>query len=229
MKKKVIAVVKDLDIKKREVKFAFSLFNEYDSDKDITMQGAFKKSIAENGPSGTGRIKHAYNHEIKTVPLIGTLKEMGETNEYAYAVSKMMNHEFASAVLEGYEEGAIKEHSYWGMALIKGRNDEGGHVIKEVALKEVSTVPWGAQEKAKLLALGKGEIKNIKDLESFKEHLEGLARWVKKSKATDDIIFDLETEILKSIEILDTLEMEGRQEAPETFKPLSLAEIYSIT
>jgi len=57
------ANVKDVDSKKGEVSGYFSAFGMVDSDGDIMMPGAFKRSIQDWGPEAKGRVKHLLNHD----------------------------------------------------------------------------------------------------------------------------------------------------------------------
>lgn len=226
MFKSCIDVIKDVDTQKGEVVFAFVKFNDYDAHNDFTLPTAFKKTFDEQGPNGADRIAHLWNHEKKTIPPIGKIKELWSDQEYGYARSKMLGSQLAKDVLDAYDNKAIKEHSYWGFALNPGTNERGGHLIKEVRLRELSTVIWGAQEKAQLMAITKGE---LTDLSEFKEYLDGLISFVKNSKASDEFLRDIEDELLKASEVFETLEKSGRK-APEETKPsgLTLAEIYKL-
>lgn len=227
MFKSCINLVKDIDTQKREVVFAFSKFNEYDSDNDFTLPKAFKKTMEEQGPNGADRIAHLYNHEKKVLPPIGKILKMWEDNEYAYAQSKMLGSTLANDVLDGYVQGALKEHSYWGHTYNYSPNEKGGNLLKEIRLREVSTVIWGSQERAKLVSIQKGE---LSDLSEFKKELEDLITYVRKSKASDEFLLDIENEILKASEVFETLEKAGRVKAPEPSKPLelTLGEIYKL-
>ena len=44
MFKSGLNIIKDIDTVKRQVVFAFSKFDDYDSDGDVTVKGAFKKN-----------------------------------------------------------------------------------------------------------------------------------------------------------------------------------------
>jgi hypothetical protein len=123
---------------------------------------------------------------------------------------------------------AINEHSYWGKSYNTGVNEKGGKIIKEVKLYEVSTVLWGAQEKAKLVEL----IKSGDQTESWLiDQIAGLQSYVKKSNASDDFIEVLEIELEKAMDILTSLEKSGREITPvksEPIKEMTLAELYQL-
>jgi HK97 family phage prohead protease len=227
MFKSGIHIVKNIDTVKKSVVFAFSKLNDYDSDEDYTEKTAFDKTMKESGPDGSNRIRHVWNHDRKELP-IGKPMRMWRDNEYAYTESKMLDNQKALDAWDAYKEGAINEHSYWGKSYNTGINEKGGKIIKEVKLYEVSTVLWGAQEKAKLVEL----IKSCDKPEPWLlEQIAGLQSYVKKSNASDDFLEVLEIELEKAMDILNSLEKSGRSNTPvesEPKKELTLAELYQL-
>ena len=227
MFKSGIHIVKDIDTVKKSVVFAFSKLNDYDSDGDYTEKTAFDKTMKESGPDGSNRIRHVWNHDRKEMP-IGKPVRLWRDEQYAYAESKMLDNQKALDAWDAYLNEAINEHSYWGKSYNTGVNPKGGKTIKEVKLYEVSTVLWGAQEKAKLVELIKS---GDKPEPWLLEHIAGLQSYVKKSSASDDFLEVLEIELEKAVDILHSLEKAGREIAPEKTEPikeLSLAEIYQL-
>jgi HK97 family phage prohead protease len=227
MFKSGINIVKDIDTAKKSVVFAFSKLNDYDSDEDYTEKTAFDKTMKESGPDGSNRIRHVWNHDRKEMP-IGRVTKMWRDNEYAYTESKMLDNQKALDAWDAYKEGAINEHSYWGKSYNTGINEKGGKIIKEVKLFEVSTVLWGAQEKAKLVEL----IKSGDAPEPWLlDHITSLQSYVKKSNASDDFLEVLEIELEKAMDILNSLEKSGREITPaqsEPIREISLADIYKL-
>jgi HK97 family phage prohead protease len=227
MFKSGINIVKDIDTAKKSVVFAFSKLNDYDSDEDYTEKTAFDKTMKESGPDGSNRIRHVWNHDRKEMP-IGRVTKMWRDNEYAYTESKMLDNQKALDAWDAYKEGAINEHSYWGKSYNTGINEKGGKIIKEVKLFEVSTVLWGAQEKAKLVEL----IKSGEAPEPWLlDHITSLQSYVKKSNASDDFLEVLEIELEKAMDILNSLEKSGREITPAQSEPIteiSLSDIYKL-
>jgi HK97 family phage prohead protease len=227
MFKSGINIVKDIDTAKKSVVFAFSKLNDYDSDEDYTEKTAFDKTMKESGPDGSNRIRHVWNHDRKEMP-IGRVTKMWRDNEYPYTESKMLENQKALDVWDAYKEGAINEHSYWGKSYNTGINEKGGKIIKEVKLFEVSTVLWGAQEKAKLVEL----IKSGEAPEPWLlDHITSLQSYVKKSNASDDFLEVLEIELEKAMDILNSLEKSGREITPAQSEPIteiSLSDIYKL-
>lgn len=219
-------IIKDIDSQKREVVFAYVKF-DYDSDGDFTQKTAFDKTVLESGPKGSNRIRHVWNHDRKDLP-IGAIKEMWRDEEYGYARSEILGNQKAENVWDSYLKNAINEHSYWGKSYNHGVNEKGGKLIKEVKLFEVSTVLWGAQENAKLLEMIKSGVKP----ESYiTEYFDGLLAYIKKSNASDDFLETLEIEVMKGMDIVQSLENSGRDITPEIEEPkkeLTLTDIYKL-
>ena len=219
-------IIKDIDSQKREVVFAYAKF-DYDSDNDLTIKGAFDKTVIESGPTGANRIRHVWNHDRKDLP-IGTVKEMWRDEEYAYVRSEILSNQKANDVWDAYNKQAINEHSYWGKSFNTGVNERGGKLIKEVKLFEVSSVLWGAQENAKLLEMIKS---GVKPESCITQYFDDLLKYVKNSNASDEFLEVLEIELLKGKEIIESLEKAGRSDAPVPIEPsneLSLADIYKL-
>jgi len=225
MFKAQVDIIKDLDVAKRQVIFAFAKFNELDSDNDMTFQGAFAKTISENGPTGKDRIKHVYNHNKTTLTPIGKVLRMWEDDKYAYTESRLVKNTLADDVLNGYEEGTLKEHSYWGKGVNVIKNAMGGLDVKEVRLFEVSTVLWGAQEKALMTSLIKGE---TNDSTLIVERLENLNKYIRKSNASDDFLETIESEITMVSELLKSLRPQKQQAPKPMLTSAQLLELYRL-
>ena len=83
--------VKDVDMTKRVVTGYFNSFNYFDSDADVILPGAFKKSIKERGveSQATAKIKHALFHDLTRLP--GKLMKLEEDETGLYFETKMSN------------------------------------------------------------------------------------------------------------------------------------------
>jgi HK97 family phage prohead protease len=227
MFKSGINIIKDIDTEKKTVVFAFSKFDTYDSDDDLTEKTAFDKTIKESGPDGSDRIKHVWGHNAKELP-IGKIQRMWRDQNFAYAESKMLNNQKALDTWDAYLNKAVDEHSYFGKSYNTGVNQKGGKLIKEVKLFEVSTVLFGAQELAKVVQIVKsGDAPEPWLL----DHITSLQSYVKKSNASDDFLEVLEIELEKAMDILNSLEKSGREITPAQSEPIteiSLADIYKL-
>jgi HK97 family phage prohead protease len=134
-------IVEDIDDVKGIVTGYFSAFNNIDSDGDVIVSGAYKKTIAENGPNGRNRIMHLLQHN----PLMPLAKpmELIEDGKGLRFVSKITETSYGKDVIKLYSEGVFNEHSV-GFEIVKSDNKAGYREIREIKLWEGSTVTWGA-------------------------------------------------------------------------------------
>jgi HK97 family phage prohead protease len=141
------AEIKDMDIKQGIVTGYFSSFNTLDSDNDIILPNAFKRSIDNNGPeSSKPRIKHLLNHDY-TQPL-GELLVLREDTKGLYYESKVGIHNLGVDFLKMVDSNLIKEHSI-GFQITKWEkaDKDGCRYLKELKLWEGSSLTaWGANE-----------------------------------------------------------------------------------
>lgn len=147
--------LKDLDTTGRTVQFYGSAFGNEDSDGDILMPGAFKKSIQENGPGSVQpRIKHLLQHSPYSI--IGKFTELVEDQKGLLCTSVLADTQEANDALALYELDLF-EHSI-GYNTIKAEwdNTDPDNPIRrltEVKLWEVSSVTWGANADTPLVGI----------------------------------------------------------------------------
>jgi HK97 family phage prohead protease len=146
-----VLFLKDIDATGRTVRFYGSAFDNLDSDGDIVVKGAYAKTIAENGPRGTGRIKHLRQHETRTI--IGKITEMEEDAKGLLCTSVLADNEDGNNALALYELDLL-EHSI-GYRTVKQQYDQpsGANYLQELALREVSAVTWGANGDTPLVGI----------------------------------------------------------------------------
>jgi len=141
--------VADIDTRQRLVKAYYSAFGNVDSDGDVIVKGAGRKTIQENGPMGKDIIRHFLNHEFQTntaVLPIGKLMEIGEDDHGNYFVSKIARTHMGEDIYSMYEDGMINSHSF-GFIPIKQKKEGKINYILEYKMFEVSTVTtWSANE-----------------------------------------------------------------------------------
>ena len=139
--------VADIDNRKRLVKFYFASFNNVDNDGDIIRPGALRKTMQESGPQGKDTIRHFLNHDFKQLPL-GKIREMGEDQRGAWAVSKIARTKIAEDIYTMYEDGMINSHSFGFMPVNnKFKETDTGYDYFELKMFEASTVTtWAANE-----------------------------------------------------------------------------------
>lgn len=188
--KDVSESIKDVDTEKGIVTGYFSVFGVKDSDGDIVMPGAYKKTIKENGPqSEHSRILHLYMHDPTQV--LAKPSVLKEDKYGLYFESKISDTTLGKDVLQLYRDKVLTEHSI-GYQIIKREVDEQREEQKLVELKlwEGSTVSWGANMEA-LVTSVKSEGKDTPAWEKLIEKLDALNTAVKGSY-TDDTARQLE-------------------------------------
>ena len=220
-KSDLISNVKDVDANGRKVDIYLAHFNTIDSDNEKFLNGAFRKSIADHGPEGSGRIKHLLQHDIMSP--IGRFLELYEDEVGLRAISEVVNTQKGTDTLKLYEAGIFNEHSV-GFSEVKGKfefNSEGVGVWSEVKLWEGSTVTWGANENTPFRGFKSLDIEGAKDM------------IVKFSKAIADGTFTDETFGLLQIgldNLVDTLknleDVEADQKPITSTNDIEVAEVY---
>ncbi len=183
----IAPIIKDIDGRKGIVTGYFSHFGNVDADGDVIKQGAFAKTIKENGPSSNKpRIKHLFNHDPSQP--IGVLTELKEDANGLYYESKVGSHSLGMDFIKMVESGLIVEHSIGFQTLQKNQiqsweeyqsNKEKGHQeITQIKLWEGSSLSaWGANEMTPLTGMkAKSEaiIKACKDGNMTDETIEML-------------------------------------------------------
>lgn len=187
------ASFKDVDGKKGIVSGYFSRFDNVDSDGDIIRQGAFTKTINENGPqSANPRVKHLMNHNV-TQPL-GALQVLKEDATGLYYESQVGSHSLGQDFIKMVESGLITEHSI-GFRTVKRnqlqdyegyqKNPAGGWFeIKEVKLFEGSSLTaWGANPLTPVTGL-----KSVTDINKIIEQQKAIEAFCRNTTATDETI-----------------------------------------
>lgn len=156
----IAGVIKDVDAKSGIVTGYFSIFGNVDSDGDMIMPGAFKRSLNNN----YNRIKHLNQHRPGEV-LSGTKKGhlvVKEDSKGLYFESKISETSYGKDVLRLYDDGALDEHSI-GFEVVRSRDSDTMtrpsrwnpqervpvKELHELKLWEGSTVTWGANEMAR--------------------------------------------------------------------------------
>lgn len=140
--------IKDVDTVKGVVTGYFSIFGNKDSDGDIVMPGAYKKTLKENGPdSAKPRILHLYMHDSTKV--LAKPNVLKEDKTGLYFESHISQTSLGKDVIQLYMDKVLTEHSI-GYQIVKREVDERAEEQKLVELKlwEGSTVSWGANMEA---------------------------------------------------------------------------------
>lgn len=162
-----------------------SYFGNKDSDNDIIMKGAYKKTIAENG----NRVKYLYQHNM--MQPIGKMKEMYEDEKGLVFVAEIAKTQLGKDVVELMKSGVLTENSV-GIMPIQKENKNGYREISEVKLYEISAVTLAANEEAKIL-----DVKGNVDYDKLSKRYDNLCKIIRKGEISDDLGYALEAEILK--------------------------------
>lgn len=175
------ANVKDVDSKKGEVSGYFSAFGMADSDGDIMMPGAFKRSIQDWGPEAKGRVKHLLNHD-PSQPL-GKIIELKEDSYGLYYRSQVGTHRLGQDFIKMVESGLIGEHSI-GFRTLREQKSDSANEIHEVMLFEGSSLTaWGANEYTPILG-----IKSLEQTAKIQEQIKIFEKFIRNSDVTDETI-----------------------------------------
>jgi len=175
----------DADEKAGIIKGYGSYFGNKDSDNDVIMKGAYKKTIAENGD----RVKYLYQHDMNQP--IGKMTELYEDDKGLVFVAEIAKTQLGKDVVELMKSGVITENSV-GIMPIQKTNKDGFREINEVKLYEISAVTLAANDQAKIL-----DVKGNIDVEKLAKRYDNLSKLIRKGEISDDMGFAIEAEILK--------------------------------
>ena len=211
-------IIEDVDDVKGVVTGYFSAFNNIDSDGDVIVSGAYKKTVAENGPNGKNRIMHLLQHN----PLMPLAKpmELMEDGKGLRFVSKITETSYGKDVIKLYAEGVFNEHSV-GFEIIKSDNKAGYREIREIKLWEGSTVTWGANPNTPI------ESMKSWDKPKSEEMLSKFCNILRNGDLTDESMIQLEIGLKqlqnhlvelesKSVEIVESVETQFKSEEDPT-------------
>lgn len=136
---------KDADSLKGIVSGYLNSFNTKDSDGDISAAGSFTKTIQENGPDATARIKYLQDHDTKKV--VGKFLVLKEDNFGLYYEAKIGRDTKGRDYLLMVEDGIITEHSIGYKVMKEKKVDDTTNLITEYKLYEGSGLQfWGANQ-----------------------------------------------------------------------------------
>jgi len=180
---------KDVDVKQGIVTGYFAHFGSKDSDGDIIVQGAFAKSIRENGPkSANPRIKHLLDHNKKNA--VALILELKEDNFGLYYESKAGRHAAGRDFLLQVEDGIITEHSHGYITLKEQQKSDANYIYENALLEGSSLQFWGANSNTPIVG--------IKSAEDIIATITMLEKAVRNGKYTDETFIQL-TERIKSL------------------------------
>ncbi len=197
---------KDIDVKQGIVTGYFAHFGSKDSDGDIIVEGAFTKSIRENGPkSNNPRIKHLLDHNKKNA--VATIMDLKEDSFGLYYESKAGRHTAGRDFLLMVEDGIITEHSHGYITLKEQQKSDANYIYENMLLEGSSLQFWGANSNT--------PVTGIKSAEDLFHTISMLEKAVRNGKYTDETFIQL-TERIKS---LYDLMQPGKTTEEKGFKP----------
>ncbi len=141
-------IVTDINAKDGVIEGYFSVFGNVDSDGDMIMPGAFKKTLIENSK----RQKHLWQHN-PSQPLSNPI--MSEDSKGLKFHSVISQTTYGKNAIRLYNDGVIDEHSI-GFNVIKQQKKGNYNEMTELRLWEGSSVTWAANE----FAIG-GPVKSL--------------------------------------------------------------------
>ena len=195
--------VKDVDAKEGIVSGYFSAFGMVDSDGDIMMPGAFKRSIQDWGPNGKARIKHLLNHD-PSKPL-GKIMELEEDEYGLKYTSQIGTHSLGKDFIKMVESGLIAEHSI-GFKILREQKSGDANQIHEVMLFEGSSLTaWGANENTPMIGM-----KNMGKIADIQAQIKSFEKFIRDSDVTDETI---DLCLIKVKQLAQALEMMSSTEA----------------
>jgi HK97 family phage prohead protease len=213
-------IIEDVDDVKGIVTGYFSAFNNIDSDGDVIVSGAYKKTVAENGPMGRNRIMHLLQHN-PLMPL-GKPTELMEDAKGLRFTSKITETSYGKDVIKLYAEGVFNEHSV-GFEIIKADNKAGYREIREIKLWEGSTVTWGANPNTPI------ESMKSWDKPKSEEMLAKFCNILRNGDVSDESMIQLEIGLkqlenhLKALESVQIVESEETQFKSEEDPTIAMA------
>ena len=208
--------IKDVDAKQGIVSGYFSAFGNVDSDGDIMMPGAFKRSIQDWGPEAKGRIKHLMNHD-PSQPL-GKILELKEDNYGLFYRSQIGKHKLGVDFIKMVESDLIKEHSIGFRTLREQKNDSANEIHEVMLFEGSSLTAWGANEMTPLV-----NMKSINDVAELKETIRNFEKFIRHADVTDETIelcLIKVRQLAQAVELMSTTK--ATEQEPEQGKEISV-------
>lgn len=202
----------DYDEKNNIVKGYGSYFNNLDSDQDIIRQGAYLKTIKENGH----RVKYLYQHDM--MKPIGKMKELYEDSKGLVFVAEIPKTTLGQDVIELMKAGVITENSVGILPMVKEQKGD-YREIKEVKLYEISAVTMAANDQAKIM-----DVKGEQILDTVYSRFDNLSKLIRKGNISDEMGYAIESEIYK----LKSLFINATQPIDEITEPTKKEEEFDV-
>ena len=203
--------VKDVDSKQGIVSGYFSAFGMVDSDGDIMMPGAFKRSIQDWGPEAKGRVKHLLNHD-PSQPL-GKILELKEDGYGLFYRSQVGSHRLGQDFIKMVESDLIGEHSIGFRTLREQKSSEANEIHEVMLFEGSSLTAWGANEYTPILG-----IKSLADSTKIQEQIKSFEKFIRNSDVTDETIELCLIKVRQLAQAMKTSSTKAVEETPEQQK-----------
>lgn len=204
----------DVDTSKKRVKIAFSHIGNVDRDNDIITAGAFSRTFAAKGPTGTNEIWHLLDHGWRiSDSALSKYTELGIEGNYAYGVAPYIDtFAWREIAWPLYEAGQITQHSF-GFRIVKASrpDDNSPRIIEEVEMFEGSAVLWGANPETPTMDVVKNFIKQKE------ESIEDRVKWI--LKCLKDGRYSGENESLLTLDLMQLTAIQKAVETPSDTPP----------
>lgn len=180
--------VADIDESQGIIKGYGSIFGNKDADGDIITQGAYSKTIKENGE----RVRYCWQHDIKQP--IAKFLELGEDETGVPFVAQFaMKSASSRDKFELIKSGVVDENSV-GIGIVTKDPQKDANYIREVKLYEISAVTLAANDLARTMG-AKGLTKE-EMLDVVSKKFDALTKFIRKGNITDETGYAIEGELL---------------------------------
>jgi uncharacterized protein len=185
--KNVQGQIVDVDSKSNVVKGYASVFNYKDSDNDIILPGAYAKTLKESGD----RVLHLYQHDpMRPLSSVrsGNLRLKEDEKGLSFE-STITPTTWGMDVIKLIQDGVLTENSV-GFRTVKSADRKGHRELQELKLFEISSVSWGANDKAL-------NTKGIYSEDFLQTRLDSVTKAIRNGKYTDETFNQLEIYLLQ--------------------------------
>lgn len=221
--------IKDVDTVGRTVTGFFNTFHFFDSDRDVLLPGAAKRSIKERGPKSeaVAKIKHAISHDLTQLPgkIMHLEEKMIDNINGIYFETKMADTTLGQDTLKNYLAGIFDNHSIgfqykqvemierdakgWDKVVEQLHNPEALEgvsalfAVKEIALFEGSTVAFGANTLTPFLGIKSGN-KEAYTIALFQK-MDKMMTALKSGTQSDEMMSAIELQVLQIKQMISEL------------------------
>jgi phage head maturation protease len=215
--KDIVFELKDMDKQKRTAVIAHAAYNNIDRGKDVSRKGMFNKSWKENKSD----ISFYLNHNDEQAP--GKIVDVFEDNDFAYTKAWLGTHTLGNDTLIMMDEGIIKKSSFGYITEKSNPLSIKGQMVRE--LKEVAHIETSVLTKMPMNPLA-GVVSVTKmfdsnDIEDLAFSIKSMERFCKNTKASDECIKNILSEIENIKAILLKYNTANTQKDDDPIEPVA--------